>query len=330
VPSESLAPTIDSLPAGVDHLSLPTPFPVGPVNAYLLVGDPLTIVDPGMLWADTTDLIGAGLARHGRTIAELAQIVVTHGHPDHFGAAGWLAANSDAVVVAGRAEAPKLLGRLDRTRLRDLVTLLGIPEEVRDTFSGFYDAVRDLTHPIDPDRLVLLDDGDTLDAGDRTWHAHVTPGHAVGHLSLYDPTDRTLLSGDHLLACITPNPVLEPDPGTPHGRRRSLVEYLESLDRFCRLDPLSILPGHGPRFTEVATLATAMRAHHLERADDILRAVHAAGEPTPFDLVADIFPDINGFSIMLGISEIVGHLDLLEADGTVAFSDAIPQRYSAA
>jgi glyoxylase-like metal-dependent hydrolase (beta-lactamase superfamily II) len=329
VPAEPLAPTIDALPDGVDHLILPTPFPVGPVNAYLLVGDPLTIVDPGMVWADTTDLIGSGLARHGRTIADLAQIVVTHGHPDHFGAAGWLAANSDAVVVAGRAEAPKLLGRLDRTRLRDLVRILGIPEEVRDTFSGFYEAVRDLTHPIASDRLVLLDDGDTLAAGDRTWHAHVTPGHSVGHLSLYDPTDRTLLSGDHLLACISPNPVLEPDPDSPHGRRRSLVEYLASLDRFCRLDPLSILPGHGPRFTEVATLTTAMRAHHADRADDILRAVIAAGESTPFDLVGDIFPDIHGFTIMLGISEIIGHLDLLEADGTVACSDAIPQRYSA-
>jgi glyoxylase-like metal-dependent hydrolase (beta-lactamase superfamily II) len=330
VPSEPLVPTIDTLPAGVEQLSLPTPFPVGPVNAYLLLGDPLTIVDPGMLWADTTDLIAAGLARHGRTIAELAQIVVTHGHPDHFGAAGWLAANSAAVVVAGRAEAPKLLGRLDRTRLGDLVTLLGIPAEVRDTFSGFYDGVRDLTHPIDPDRLVLLDDGDVLDAGGRMWHAHVTPGHAVGHLSLYDRADRTLLSGDHLLACISPNPVLEPDPGTPHGRRRSLVEYLESLDRFCRLDPLSVLPGHGPCFTEVATLASAMRAHHLDRADDILRAVHAAGEPTAYDLVGDIFPDITGFSIMLGVSEVVGHLDLLEADGSVARSDDIPQRYSAA
>jgi glyoxylase-like metal-dependent hydrolase (beta-lactamase superfamily II) len=330
VPSEPLAPTIDALPAGIDHLSLPTPFPVGPVNAYLLLGEPLTVVDPGMLWADTTEQLTAGLARHGRTIADLAQIVVTHGHPDHFGAAGWLAANSDAVVIAGRPEAPKLLGRLDRTRMRDLVTLLGIPEAVRDTFGDFYEAVRDLTHPIDPDRLTLLDDGDTLTAGDRSWHAHVTPGHAVGHLSLYDPSDRTLLSGDHLLACITPNPVLEPDPGSTHGRRQSLLEYLGSLDRFCRLDPLSILPGHGPCFTEVTTLAQAMRAHHLDRADDILRAVHAAGAPTPFDLVGDIFPDISGFSIMLGISEIVGHLDLLEVDGTVARSDATPHRYSAA
>ena len=237
---------------------------------------------------------------------------MTHGHPDHFGAAGWIAANSDAVVVAGRAEAPKLLGGFDRTHLGGMVADLGIPDEVRASFSSVWDVVRGMTHPIDPDRLWLVDDGDTLNAGGRTWQAHVTPGHAVGHLSLYDPTDRTLLSGDHLLACITPNPVLEPDTDTPHGRRRSLVEYLDSLERFCRMDPISVLPGHGPAFTDVPTLATAMRTHHGERADDILRIIETAGEPTPFDLVGHLFPQLTGFSIMLGISEIVGHLDLLE------------------
>lgn len=328
--SEPLTQVIETIPADIDHLALPTPFPVGPVNAYLLRGDRLTIVDPGMVWGDTTDQITDRLATHGHTVAEVQQVVVTHGHPDHFGAAGWIAANSDAVVVAGRAEAPKLLGRMDRTRLGGLVADLGIPDATRETFGVFYDGVRDLTHPIDPARLVLLDDGDTLTAGDRTWQAHVTPGHAVGHLSLYDPTDRTLLSGDHLLACITPNPVLEPDTDTPGGRRRSLVEYLDSLERFCRMDPISVLPGHGPAFTDVLTLASEMRAHHGSRADDILRVIAATGEPTPFDLVGRLFPELTGFSIMLGISEIVGHLDLLELDGAVDRQDGPPHRYSAA
>jgi glyoxylase-like metal-dependent hydrolase (beta-lactamase superfamily II) len=330
VSSGPLTQLIDHIPGDIDHVSLPTPFPVGPVNAYLLLGEPLTIVDPGMVWDDTTDQIAARLRTHGHVVADIAQVVVTHGHPDHFGAAGWIAANSDAVVVAGRAEAPKLLGGFDRTHLGGMVADLGIPDEVRASFSSVWDVVRDMTHPIDPDRLWLVDDGDTLDAGGRTWQAHVTPGHAVGHLSLYDPTDRTLLSGDHLLACITPNPVLEPDTATPHGRRRSLIEYLDSLERFCRMDPISVLPGHGPAFTDVPTLATAMRTHHGERADDILRIIETAGEPTPFDLVGHLFPQLTGFSIMLGISEIVGHLDLLEADGAIARSSESPHRYSAA
>lgn len=330
MPSEALAPIIQSLPQGVEHVGLPTPFPVGTVNAYLLLGHPLTLVDPGMLYSDTTERLDAALARHGHTVSDVEQIVVTHGHPDHYGAAGWIAARSDAVVVAGRPEAPKLLGRLDTARLDGVTSGLGLPEATRASFSGFYDKVGELTFRIDEARLVLLDDGATLAAGGRTWHAHITPGHSVGHLSLYDPTDRTLLSGDHLLACITPNPVLEPDSQSPLGRRRSLIEYLDSLERFCRLDPIRVLPGHGPRFTAITTLAAAARAHHNSRADDILDAVSAADEPTAFDLVTHLFPDLTGFSIMLGISEIVGHLDLLETTGAVARSADTPYRYRAA
>jgi glyoxylase-like metal-dependent hydrolase (beta-lactamase superfamily II) len=322
-----LAPIVEALPAGIESLSLPTPFPVGPVNCYLLLGDPLSVVDPGMLWADTIAILTAGLARHGHLISDLAQIIVTHGHPDHFGAAGWLCAHSDATIIAGRPEAPKLLGPLDRSRLDGLGAGLGIPDATRRSFSGFYEAVGPLTHPIDAGRLQLLDDRDTVAAGGRVWHAHVTPGHAVGHLSLYDPDQRTLLSGDHLLACITPNPLLEPDPDSPLQRRRSLVEYLDSLDRFCRLDPLAVLPGHGPRFADVPTLAEAVRVHHHERAEQIHQAVRDTGEPTAFELVRSVFPQLDGFSIMLGVSEIVGHLDLLEAAGTLTRTAGTPHRY---
>ena len=330
MPSSPLAPTVQTLPAGIEHLALPTSFPVGPINCYLLVDDPLTMVHPGMVFANSTELVPSALARHGHRISDVAHVVVTHGHPDHFGAAGWITARSDAVVVAGRPEAPKLLGVRHGDEMRALVELLGVPEHVRGSFADFYDGVRDLTRPIAASRLLLLDDGDRLRAGGRHWHAHITPGHAVGHLSLYDDTDRTLLSGDHLLACITPNPVLEPDPSSSDGRRRSLVEYLASLDRFCRLDPVTVLPGHGPPFTDVQTLTRAMRSHHLDRAGEILAVVRGAGEPTAFELAKAMFPDITGFTIMLGISEVIGHLDLLEADGTIIRTDSTPQRYRVA
>ena len=60
--SVPLAPVIDHLPAGIVHVALPTPFPVGPVNCYVLLDDPVTVVDPGMLWADSTELLEAALA----------------------------------------------------------------------------------------------------------------------------------------------------------------------------------------------------------------------------------------------------------------------------
>jgi glyoxylase-like metal-dependent hydrolase (beta-lactamase superfamily II) len=328
--SVPLAPVVEHLPHGIVHVALPTPYPVGPVNCYLFVEPPVTVVDPGMLWADSTQLLEAALAANGRTIADVDQVLITHGHPDHFGAAGWLADAADAVVVCGRAEVPKITQATSRLSMVDVVGRLGIPETMRDTFRAFYEGVQRLSHPIDPRRLRLLDDGDTLDAGGREWQVHVTPGHSVGHVSLYDPAERVLLSGDHLLACITPNPVLEPDPDTVEGRRRSLVEYLASLERFIRIDPLLVLPGHGPRFTDVPTLTSAMRHHHDDRADEILEVIRRLGDATPYELSGELFPHIKDFSIMLGVSEVVGHLDLLEDEGKLVRSNDHPHRYAAA
>src|SRR3546814_5922187 len=193
----------------------------------------------------------------------------------------------------------------DRPSMVDVIERLGIPNTMHDTFRAFYEGVQQMSHPIDARRLRLLDDGDTLPAGGRDWRVHVTPGHSVGHVSLYEPDERVLLSGDHLLACITPNPVLEPDPDTVDGRRRSLVEYLASLERFIRLDPLLVLPGHGPRFQDVPALTEAMRHHHDSRADEILEVIRRLGEATPYELSGELFPHIRDFSIMLGVSEVV-------------------------
>ncbi len=328
--SPSMAPVVEHLPEGVLHVELPTPFPVGPVNCYVLLDDPLTVVDPGMIWVDSTAQLDAALQAAGRTIAEIAQILVTHGHPDHFGAVGWLADAADARVFCGRAELPKLSGLVERASMGDVIGRLGIPDEMRATFQSFYEGVRDLTYPIAHERLHLLDDGDSLLAGGRDWQVHVTPGHSVGHVSLYDPDARVLLSGDHLLACITPNPVLEPDVESPDGRRRSLVEYIASLDRFVRIDPLLVLPGHGPRFRDVPTLTRSMRHHHESRADEILALVGRLGDATPYELCGEMFPNIEDFTVMLGVSEVLGHLDLLEDDGRLVRTDHIPHRYTAA
>jgi glyoxylase-like metal-dependent hydrolase (beta-lactamase superfamily II) len=138
------------------------------------------------------------------------------------------------------------------------------------------------------------------------------------------------LSGDHLLGNITPNPVIEPDLELPDGRRRSLTEYLASLDRFADMAPKLVLPGHGPGFTDVTTLIELTRNHHDQRCIEVLDLVRTLGTPTPFDLSVAMFPELEGFSHMLGISEALGHLDLLEDAGQVDRISDHPIRYRAA
>ena len=185
---EPLVPTLDRLPESVRRFELPTPFPVGPVNCYLLLDDPVTVVDPGMLYADSVATLTAELAKVGLDAADVGAVVVTHAHPDHYGTAGWLAERAGAPIYAGRAEVPKLLENRDRDQLYTLIRSFGIPEEMLGVFPAFYGAVREWLHDIDESRVIAVDDGDELRLGGRTLQALVTPGHAAGHLSLYQLT----------------------------------------------------------------------------------------------------------------------------------------------
>jgi glyoxylase-like metal-dependent hydrolase (beta-lactamase superfamily II) len=322
-----LAPRAEGLPEGVLRAILPTPFPVGPVNCYLLPGDPVTLVDPGMVIPESTALLEAMLGSAGLSLAEVAQVVVTHGHPDHFGAAGWVAERSGAVVLSGEAERARILN-LERPGWLELLADLGIPESFREALPAVREAMRDMLHPLEPSALRAVADGDLLAAGGRSWTVLETPGHAVGHVSLWDPESGTLLSGDHLLPQITPNPFVEVDDG-PTGRRQSLIEYLDSLDRFVALDPAVGLPGHGPAYTGVPGLVDRLRRHHSRRADQILAEVAELGEPTPYEVSCRLFPDLVDFGVVLGISEVTGHLDLLVAQGRAVQVDNRPVRFAA-
>jgi glyoxylase-like metal-dependent hydrolase (beta-lactamase superfamily II) len=72
-------------------LTVPTPFPVGPVNVHLILRDPVTIVDSGPLTDSAWEVLVAGLAAHGLAVADVEQILLTHGHHDHYGLAAKVA-----------------------------------------------------------------------------------------------------------------------------------------------------------------------------------------------------------------------------------------------
>jgi glyoxylase-like metal-dependent hydrolase (beta-lactamase superfamily II) len=308
-----LPPLVRELPVGVVRARLPTPFAVGEVNCYVLVDPPVTIVDPGVVTTASLERLGGVLANAGCSFDGIEQVVVTHAHPDHFGAAAWLARRSGAVILAGRPEVPALRGGQGDDLRSAMMTALGVPDDLVEAAGR---GLGDLVEFADEVDVVPVDDGDVLHAGGRVLTAHVTPGHATGHLSLWCDDGKLLLSGDHLLARIVPLPGLEPS-GTGTGHRHSMGEYLSSLARFVALDPSVVLPGHGEAFTDVDVLARRLRDHHADRCSGVRGVVAELGRPTPFEVAHRLLWQADGIRLLRGVAEVVGHLDLLEHNGDV-------------
>ena len=307
-----LPPFVDHLPERVTRAALPTPFPVGTVNAWLLADPPVTLVDPGVLGAESTEALDALLAGAGRQMRDVEQIVVTHAHPDHFGAAATVAAHAGATVICARAELPALLGQDDVDRRSALLTMLGAPPDVVATDAAARAGLRHLvTYPSAAD-VRVVDDGQHLDAGGRRMTALVSAGHATGHLCLWDAEGGVLWSGDHLLGRIVPIAALEPD-GSENLRAPALLDYLATLERYVDLAPDVVLPGHGKPFTAIDVLERRLRTHHAERADAVEAILRDFGTATAWDVTTRLLWQPDGYRAVLGIAEVATHLDLLEA-----------------
>jgi len=313
-------------PPGVHRLPLPTPFPVGPVNAYLLEGSPLTLVDPGPLYEPAREALLEGLARLGCAVADLGQIVITHPHLDHYGLAAELAEVSGAVVVAHSDARRRLEGSLyrgedgERGALEEVLRRAGAPAEFGPALYESWRLAGALARPVSPGRLV--EEGDTVKGGGAAWRVLCTPGHSPASICLHDEVGGRLISGDTLLERVSSNAIVEfrTEEGPPAGfvREKSLEVYIASLRRLAGLRVEVVLPGHGEPFTGHREIITARMAHYAARKEAILDILRRTGPATAYQVSRELFPGQTGvMGRFLALSEVLGHLDLLEADGRV-------------
>jgi glyoxylase-like metal-dependent hydrolase (beta-lactamase superfamily II) len=311
----------------LEHLhaiELPTPFPVGPVTVYLAdaPGEPLTLIDTGPRTDATRAALDAGLERLGHAVPDLERIVVTHAHADHFGLAADLVAESQAEVLS-HAWNVAALGDYAGDRERRvafyaaLLQRAAVPAEIMIAIGQATGSVHRHARPVAVD--ITLQEGDTLQLASCGWQVLHTPGHSAGLICLYEPVSRTLLSSDHLLADISSNPVVEPTPPGERERPRSLALYRQSLERVATMGIHVALPSHGPVIHDVAGLVRQRLDFHQRRMDRVVEALRQ-GARTTWDVTQALFPNLSPLDTFLAISEAIGHLELLELEGSITSS----------
>ncbi len=297
----------------VVRISLPTPFPVGSVNAFLIKSDPLVLIDAGVKREDGWQKLVQSLAEHSLTPRDIEVVLLTHGHLDHVGLVPRLLQETDAQVyahpeVVAQYEVYEHEVEVGQRFFHDVLLQFGAPEKSVDELMHFRSAFNVLGETFHVDHA--LADGETV-AG---FVAHYVPGHSASDTLFYSLQRRAAFTGDHVLKGISPNPLLRRASRDSMARARSLVDYERSL-RFTRSIGIdTCYPGHGSPFREHHGVIDGLLERHERRTREVKRLL-ADKAMTPYEIVTRIFPKITSHSLHFALSVAIGHLDVLEDRG---------------
>lgn len=329
-PQEALA---EAAAAGIHCLPIPTPFLVGRVNCYLIEDDPLTLVDTGPNSGKALDELEQALAALGRRVEDLELIVVTHQHIDHIGLLEVLARRSGAEIAAldrlqGYLGDFRRAAELDDEFAVALMLRHGIPADMTQALRSVSAAFRGwgsggaVTRP--------LTDGGQLALRDRAFAVQHRPGHSPSDTVFWDERSGILLGGDHLIKHISSNPLIArpldaaevPAAELAAGERRpqALRTYVASLRATRELPARFVLSGHGEPVTDHRGLIDERFAMTARRARKI-HGLLADGPLTAHEIAQRMWGNVAVTQAFLTLSEVLGHLDLLRADGAVREHD---------
>jgi glyoxylase-like metal-dependent hydrolase (beta-lactamase superfamily II) len=305
--------------AGIRMLRIPTPFMVGRVNCYLLEDEPLTLIDTGPNSGKALAELEHQLDSLGRRIEDLELVIITHQHLDHLGLVDILAHRSGAEVAAldSAIDYIESFGGESAQDNDDAAALMlrhGIAEEIvtalRQVVASFqsWGGKAKITMP--------LRDGETLELRDRSLEIQHRPGHSPSDTLFWDAERNLLIAGDHLIKHISSNPLISRPLDGSGGRTRALVDYLSSMKRTRELPAEIVVAGHGEPIEDHVGLIDSRMAMHQRRAEKIYGLI-AEESRTGHEIAQAIWGDVAVTQAFLTLSEVIGHVDLLEEAGLV-------------
>ena len=287
---------------------------------YLVTDDGMTrLIDTGLGTDMSMTEIAEGIEEVRSTFGAhisldtVQEIIITHGHIDHFGGLRQMKTQTTARVLIHELDARILMNFAERLIVasKDLGVFLkraGVSERIRRPLQEMYTASKEFFSSIPVDRP--LKDGDSLGEGITVIH---TPGHCPGHICLL--VDDVLFAGDHILSRITPH--LSPQSITHFC---GVDHYMESLAKLKSTAGVSLtLPAHQDPITDLPGRIAEIEAFHGERLSKVLELCR---EPKSISHISiELFGELREYNIILALEETGAHVEYLYEHGKLGVAN---------
>ena len=245
-------------------LRTPTLPPATHTNCYVVGGDEVVVIDPASPYEEEQALLDRVLEHR-----KIREIWLTHLHNDHIGGANHLKKKRGLKIAAHPITARDLAGAV----------------EVDRTFA-------------ENERLELR--------GKPGWDLRIlhTPGHARGHVCIFEARNGSLITGDLMAGLGTV--VIDP----PEGH---MATYFDSLRRMLALPVTALFPAHGPVIANAKLKIQEYLDHRMEREKNIL-AAWRRGSTQPSAIVKEVYTDVPPAMYGLAERSVIAHLEKLQEE----------------
>ncbi len=159
--------------------------------SLIVSNNQLTLVDTG--YTNFLTLIENEILKQGYKMKDLKNIIITHYDDDHIGSLYDFKEKYPWInIIASEIESKYISGEMKSERLVQAEEMLeNMPNEEIEFGKWFVQQLRNLKHvPIDE----RVHDGDMI--LDNECRVVATPGHTSGHISLYFPNLKSVITGD--------------------------------------------------------------------------------------------------------------------------------------
>ena len=310
------------------QIDFPTSYGLRFVCMYLFkIEDKYILIDAGLNFPDWKKCFLSELQKLNLSIRDVDYLIVTHDHPDHTGLLVDLKrTNPELKICMHEITHESIRWMIDtgninekKERAEELSQQMikyGVSQKQGERIVQFFKAMRSFTQFQEPDRI--LRDNEEILINNSKLKIIWTPGHALGHICIFNENTSHLFAGDHILSRITPHigsfmvPADISENFQGYDFNNILKYYLNSLDRIDELHPKIIFPAHQEVIYNSHQRILEMKAHHQSRLSEISRLIE--NNPlTPFKISQIHFGDkLDEINTFLGLGEVLSHLIYLE------------------